>query len=59
VSAVMKDRLANALASGDTSAIVDLTTRIGASAAAQGTSAGDEEQQQSALPYRQATAQRQ
>ena len=34
VSALMKDRLANALASGDTSAIVDLTSRMGASAVA-------------------------
>lgn len=55
VSALMKDRLANALASGDTSAIVDLTSRMGASAAAQ--SGTDEEQ--SPLPYRQATSQRQ
>jgi hypothetical protein len=52
----MKDRLANALASGDTTAIVDLTSRLGSSAAAQST-AGDEEP--SPLPYRQATAERQ
>jgi hypothetical protein len=54
----MKDRLVNALAAGDTTAIVDLTTRLGASAAAQSTSAGDE-QESPALPYWQATAQRQ
>jgi hypothetical protein len=52
----MKDRLANALASGDTSTIIDLTDRLGASAAAQ-SSAGEEEQP--ALPYRQAISQRQ
>jgi len=45
----MKDRLANALASGDTSAIVDLTSRMGASAAAQ----SSEEEAAPALPYRQ------
>jgi hypothetical protein len=54
----MKDRLASALASGDTSTIIDLTSRIGASAAAQSTSAGDE-QETPALPYRQAISQRQ
>jgi len=48
----MKDRLAVALASGNTQAIVDLTSRMGASAAAQG-SAQDEQ------PYRQAVAERQ
>jgi hypothetical protein len=48
VSAVIKDRLADALASGDTSAIVDLTSRLGASAAAQSS-----EEEQPALPYRQ------
>jgi hypothetical protein len=53
----MKDRLANALASGDTSAIVDLTSRLGASAAAQRASAGDE-QKQPGMPYRQAAARR-
>jgi len=59
VSAVMKGWLANALASGDTFAIVESTSRAGASAAAaQSTSTGDE-QEPPALPYRQATAQRQ
>jgi hypothetical protein len=52
----MKDRLASALASGDTSAIIDVTSRMGASAAAQ-SSAGEEEQP--ALPYRQAVSWRQ
>jgi len=51
----MKDRLAQALASGNTQAIVDLTSRMGASAVTQ-SSADDEE---SPLPYRQATAERQ
>jgi hypothetical protein len=55
MSAVMKDQLASTLASGDTSAIVDLTSRIGASAAAQSSAHEGEEP----LPYRQATAQRQ
>jgi hypothetical protein len=41
-----------------TSAILDLTSRMGASAAAQSTSAGDE-QRATGLPYRQATAERQ
>jgi hypothetical protein len=49
--------LVNALASGDISAIIDLISRMGANAAAQ-SSAGEEEQPP-ALPYRQATAQRQ
>jgi hypothetical protein len=54
VSSVMKDRLADALASGDTSMIIDLTSRLGASGAAQSS-----EEEPPALPYRQATAQRQ
>lgn len=54
VSAVMKDRLAQALASGDTSTIIDLTSRMGASAAAQSS-----EEEAPAQPYRQAVSQRQ
>jgi hypothetical protein len=49
----MKDRLARALASGDTSAIIDLTGRLGASAAAQSS-----EEEAPALPYKQAVSQR-
>jgi hypothetical protein len=57
VATASKAKLANALPSGDTSAIVDLTTRMGASAAAQ--SAVGAEEGQPALSYRQATAERQ
>jgi hypothetical protein len=57
VSAIMKDRLADALASGDTSTIVDLTSRV-ASRAAVETSAEDEEgPTPAATRYRQAQAQ--
>jgi hypothetical protein len=54
VRAVMKDRLADAMAAGDTQAVIRLTSRIAAAQAAQ-PSAEDE----SAEPYKQATAQRQ
>jgi hypothetical protein len=54
VSAVMKDRLASALASGDTQAIIDLTSRMGASAAAQ----SSEEEEAPTQPYRQAVSER-
>jgi hypothetical protein len=52
VSVVMKDRLASALASGDTQAIIDLASRMGASAAAQSSA----EEEAPAQPYRQAVA---
>ena len=55
VSAVVKDRLANALASGNTQAIVNLTSGIGARAAQLSTS---EEEEPSGMP-RQAVAERQ
>jgi hypothetical protein len=58
VSAVMKDRLAGALASGDTSTIIDLASRLGAAGAAQ-SSDDEEEQPPPSLPYRQAVSQRQ
>lgn len=54
VSAVMKSKLANAIASGNTGEIIDLASRIGASAAAQ--SGADEEQP--AQSYRQAVSER-
>jgi len=58
VPAVMKDRLASALASADTSGYRRSQHRMGASTAAQSSSAGDE-QEPPALLYRQAVAQRQ
>ena len=53
ITAVMKGRLADALASGDTLAIVNLSARIAAAQAAQ--SSEDEE----SAPYKQAMAERQ
>lgn len=53
VSAVMKSKLADAIASGNTSAIIDLATRLGAT-----TAAGGGEDEASAQP-RQAVAKRQ
>lgn len=53
VSAVMKDRLAAALAAGETQAIIDLASRLGASAAQ------SSEEEQPTRPYRQARSQRQ
>lgn len=53
VSAVMRSKLADAIASGDTSAIIDLATRLGASGAVQAS-----EEEQAPAPYRQAVSQR-
>jgi hypothetical protein len=45
---------ASALASGDTQAVIDLLSRMGAGAAAQ----SNEEEEALALPYKQAVSQR-
>jgi hypothetical protein len=50
----MKGKLADAMASGDTQAVIRLTSRI---AAAQAAEASDDQEQ--TQPYRQATAERQ